>query len=120
MGAETTAVGGFSKGTVGSDRAGIDLAGAALPHDTFVPGWPALASSTFVWPLTAFLFRGFFKTSLPELFLFAPETRKTAFSAISAQTGEAPLQSPNSAVGPSNGGPSRRLEGVPGLPFKKL
>ena len=118
-----TAVGGFSKGTVGSDRAGIDLAGAALPHDTFVPGWPALASSTFVWPLTEFLFRGFFNTSLQELFLLAPETRKTAFSAlsaISAQTGEAPLQSPNSAVGPSNGGPPRRLKGVPGLPFKKL
>ena len=102
---EMAAVGGFAKGTVGSDRAGVDLAGPALPHDTIVSGWLAFASSAFVWSLTEFLLRGFFKTSLQELFLFAPETRKTAFSAvsaISAQTGEAPLQSPNSAVGPSS------------------
>ena len=93
---ETAAAGGFAERTVGGDGSGLGLAGSALSHNTFVPGWLAFASSTFVWPLTEFLFRGFFKTSLQELFL---------------------LQSPDSAVGPSNGGPPKRLEGVPGLPF---
>ena len=52
-----------------SDGVDLDLAGSALLHDKFVPGWSTLASSAFVWPFAEFLLGFFLKPLCRNSFL---------------------------------------------------